>query len=296
MEDENADIIMEDDLIIYLNHKEKYTITELSKIWNMNYIVFVRKCKKKYKIKLTNWNSEPKTDIESELLESLYWGNQYSQEKIAEKFGCDRRTIENLMKRFNIPARSASEFGKLTANSGQFKKGKRNNPTGEFKKGAIPDNYIHIEKELLESLYLGNQYSVTKIAKLLNISIFPICDKLMKYGIPIRSHSESMEIIKDERSGKNASNWKGGVTPLQKLERNSIKFKKWREGVFKRDNWTCQYCHDYSRKGHGIKLNAHHIKAFADYPTERLNINNGITLCEDCHMYIHHRFNVLSQQ
>lgn len=33
----------------------------------------------------------------------------------------------------------------------------------------------------------------------------------------------------------------------------------------------------------GGKLNADHIKRFADFPTLRLDISNGRTLCECCH-------------
>ena len=64
--------------------------------------------------------------------------------------------------------------------------------------------------------------------------------------------------------------------------RNSGEYKEWREAVFKRDNYTCQNC---MRKGG--KLNAHHIKHFKDYPDLRLDIENGITLCVDCHHAVH---------
>lgn len=79
--------------------------------------------------------------------------------------------------------------------------------------------------------------------------------------------------------GKNASNWRGGVNPINDTIRKSIKYKKWRISVFKRDKYTCQNCGDNK----GGKLNAHHIKSFSKYSKLRFDISNGITLCEDCH-------------
>ena len=62
-------------------------------------------------------------------------------------------------------------------------------------------------------------------------------------------------------------------------------YKKWRVDVYKRDNFTCQMPNCGS-KG---RLNAHHIKRWADNPILRFNVNNGITLCHKCHKMIHNK-------
>lgn len=171
---------------------------------------------------------------------------------------------------------------------------------GQFKKGRVPwnkglkfghsHNYVHIEKELLESLYWGNQYTMKHIAKLFNMSVSPVCTKFKEYNIPTRTTSESLEISKEERSGMNSPNWKGGRTSASKSERNSPKFKKWRFGVFDRDRHTCQVCHQV-----GKYLEGHHIKSFAEYPEFRYDMDNGITLCSSCHKWVH-RLNPRYQQ
>ena len=78
--------------------------------------------------------------------------------------------------------------------------------------------------------------------------------------------------------GKDHYNWQGGLTSKNKTIRRSIEYRLWRESVFARDNWTCQYCQERS----GI-LHAHHIKRFADFPELRFAIDNGTTLCMECH-------------
>ena len=78
--------------------------------------------------------------------------------------------------------------------------------------------------------------------------------------------------------GENAYNWKGGLTSFNQKIRTSIEMRLLREAVFARDNWICQKC-----KKKGEKLNAHHIKPFAKYPELRFAIDNGITLCKECH-------------
>lgn len=98
------------------------------------------------------------------------------------------------------------------------------------------------------------------------------------------------------RIREKSCNWKGGITAIQILVRNSIKYQQWRCNVFERDNYICQFCNLK-----GGKLNAHHIIEFkkiidenkiktleeAEICEELWNINNGITLCEKCHKKIH---------
>ncbi len=79
-------------------------------------------------------------------------------------------------------------------------------------------------------------------------------------------------------SGEKHWKWKGGITPLNAQIRNSLEYRIWRRSVFERDNYTCIWC-----KKRGVVLNADHIKPFAQYPELRFAIDNGRTLCVDCH-------------
>jgi 5-methylcytosine-specific restriction endonuclease McrA len=95
-----------------------------------------------------------------------------------------------------------------------------------------------------------------------------------------------------QRSREKCHFWKGGITTITKQIRTSLKYKQWRSEVFQRDNWTCQTCNN-----RGCYLEAHHIKQFIDIFNENnihslsdaenceelWDINNGVTLCIECH-------------
>ena len=93
---------------------------------------------------------------------------------------------------------------------------------------------------------------------------------------------ETRRKISEFQKGEKANNWKGGITPAQKIIRRSMEFKLWRESIFKRDDYTCQNCGEK-----GGELHPHHIKSFAKYPELRFAINNGLTLCNKCHRQLH---------
>lgn len=83
------------------------------------------------------------------------------------------------------------------------------------------------------------------------------------------------------------------LTPLNARIRSSFEYRKWRTEVFERGDYTCQCC--------GVRglptLVAHHIESFskilkkhqvktfeeATDCKELWDVNNGITLCEECH-------------
>jgi hypothetical protein len=73
------------------------------------------------------------------------------------------------------------------------------------------------------------------------------------------------------------------ISPANKLIRNSQEYKDWRMKVFRRDNWTCQKCGAKSKKNEYVLIEAHNIKPFAKFPELRFEIDNGLTLCKDCH-------------
>jgi hypothetical protein len=104
-----------------------------------------------------------------------------------------------------------------------------------------------------------------------------------------------------EYTGNKSGNWKGGITDTRHKIRMGNKYKAWRTSCFIRDNFTCQYCGQ-----NGGKLEAHHIKRFntlleearyymplldlfsaAMLYTPLWDLNNGITLCKECHFREH---------
>lgn len=78
--------------------------------------------------------------------------------------------------------------------------------------------------------------------------------------------------------GELGINWRGGISTEHDKIRKMEGIKEWRLAVFSRDRYTCQHCGVV-----GATLNAHHIKRFRDYPELRVDVDNGITLCVDCH-------------
>jgi hypothetical protein len=53
-----------------------------------------------------------------------------------------------------------------------------------------------------------------------------------------------------------------------------------------RDGYTCQICKDNK----GNNLVPHHLQGFANFKELRMVVDNGITLCNECHNEFHKKY------
>lgn len=90
--------------------------------------------------------------------------------------------------------------------------------------------------------------------------------------------------LKGFNAGESHPRWVSDRTKLSNRNghagwSNNPLYREWSRLVKTRDNWKCKIA-DQSCSG---QLEAHHILSWMDYPDERYEVNNGITLCHAHH-------------
>lgn len=108
-----------------------------------------------------------------------------------------------------------------------------------------------------------------------------------KYGVD--NYSKTIEWRESHR-GENSPVWKGYNATTVRDGRELPEYRDWRKAVFCRDLYTCKCCGARNGNGKYIRLEAHHIKNWKDNLDCRYDINNGITLCVECHLSFHSMF------
>jgi endogenous inhibitor of DNA gyrase (YacG/DUF329 family) len=86
--------------------------------------------------------------------------------------------------------------------------------------------------------------------------------------------------------GENSPTWNPNLTDVEREQ--GRKYPEYYEFLTARmefDEYTCQICGKYSKWGNG--LNVHHLNSYDWNRANRTNIENGITLCRDCHTEFH---------
>lgn len=199
---------------------------------------------KKFGIRKTNAN--PKLPTKEELID-LHINRGigiYSIAKLYPDVGAD--TIKRLMDGYEINTLSASELHKKWWSDSKNKE---------------------LMSEIRHRLWRDEDYCKKTSVHLCDKEA--IRDRSIKYSAT--------------HQGISPSEWDGFVTPERIRLRQSAEYEKWRTSVFERDNYRCQCCGARNGNGHKVILHAHHIECFANNPDLRFDINNGITLCYDCH-------------
>jgi len=159
------------------------------------------------------------------------------------------------------------------------------NNKGQFEKGNVPWNTgLKLGKNPAHSLRMkGKKHTKETKQKMSKImkekGNRPPTQWGHKYNLGRKHTEETKKKMSEKFKGEKCYRWKGGITPINRSIRNSLEYRLWRTAVFERDNFTCVWCGD-SRGGN---LEADHIKPFAQYPELRFAIDNGRTLCKECH-------------
>jgi hypothetical protein len=142
----------------------------------------------------------------------------------------------------------------------------------------------------------GKKHSIASKEKIRNsLNGHIVSDVTRKKLLEARMKQENVNTknLVHAKKGKENINWKGGITPIRRLIRNSREYKKWRSEILKMDDYTCKICKQRGRKLHvdhypksfSLLLRRNKIDAYdkAMVCNELWDINNGRTLCKTCH-------------
>lgn len=88
------------------------------------------------------------------------------------------------------------------------------------------------------------------------------------------------------RTGEANPNYKHGNSPERQRLYSTYEWRVVIEFVYVRDGGECQRCGAAIPEQHKQRHH-HHILSFAGFPAERLNPDNVVLLCRQCHEWVH---------
>jgi hypothetical protein len=149
-----------------------------------------------------------------------------------------------------------------------------------------------------------SRYTLNDAKKLFSEAGYELLDDVyadshtpMRYKCPNHPDKETRVSLKQLNKGTRCrycylDNNKGEKHPrynpdlsdeYREYKRADIGYNDWRRKVFERDSYACTSCGDSK----GGNLVAHHKDGYGWCKERRTDVNNGVTLCEDCHKQFH---------
>lgn len=162
--------------------------------------------------------------------------------------------------------------------------------SGEAKKLLYKGRYYHFNKLDNEKeadicrLYKDELMPANTIAPLFDVCTATIVRVIRKYHIErtpsqaaylrVKQHPDIVASVAAQKIGKFCGN-------------KSVRYKNgsgmWTVNIFKRDGYTCQDCGLHEPE----IIEAHHIISKKEAPEKQYDLDNGVTLCPNCHKRRH---------
>ena len=195
-----------------------------------------------------------------EWLYRKYWDEELNSRDIAEIVYNKRKNGPNItrwMKKLEVPTRDRSSAVAL-----QWKE----NPTRvtehtqRMKRMWVKDTDNRIRNKIIKVMQSEEYKEKQRISKM--------GERNGMYGM----------------TGANSPRWNHELTEEDRLHsRKYPEYERWRRAVYERDDYTCQKC----KSRRGGDLVAHHINGYHWDKVSRTELDNGVTLCERCHLEFH---------
>lgn len=208
--------------------------------------------------------------------------SKYTEEEVINMFSDVGCKLINKYESTSKPLVYECRCGNISTT--QFHHFKNGNKTCPFcrKRKDIKD-VIKIFKdkdcELLTSEYINSHTPLKYRCSCGNISRIALSN--------FQNGKRCMKCASVGRSGKNNGNYNFDLNKEERVQqRLYVEYYEWRKLIYERDSYTCQKCGDSK----GSNLNAHHIKQYYKYIESRTSLDNGITLCINCHKEFHSQY------
>jgi len=144
-------------------------------------------------------------------------------------------------------------------------------------------------KEVLEFFESENFKLISKEYKEAFTILQAICPKGHEIEITwdnFRAGKRCKDCWLENNVGENHQRWNANLTDEEREKKRNIEgYPEWRKAVYERDNYSCVCC-----EKKGGKLNAHHLNGYDKFKEERLVLENGVTLCNECHLDFHNLY------
>ncbi len=185
-------------------------------------------------------------------LKEQYIDKKRSTTSIREELGIGTHQILRYLKMFNIKIRSKSDSVKISWKN-----------SDESRHKIASENAIKNLKDR------------TKLKQIMQTEEYKEKQRISKTG-----SKNGMYGVR----GKDNPLYNESIPIEERINRRILpEYRIWRESVYNRDKYICQCC-GYNK---GKILVAHHLNSYMKYKEDRFDVNNGITLCEECHKKFH---------